>query len=98
MIAKSDRHRTRVGKRNQITIPAAMLRQLGVAPGQQVEMWVDEEARIRVEKAEDAIDKALGLLYTEGLPHLTDAQLREAIREASQNVATQRYLRSLADA
>ena len=98
MAVVGGRHVTRIGKRNQVTIPAAMLRKLGLAPGERVEITVDEAGRLEVAPVEDPVEKALGFLAPAGLPHLTDDELREAIREAAQDEATRRYLRTLPDA
>jgi AbrB family looped-hinge helix DNA binding protein len=92
------RHVTRIGKRNQVTIPAAMLRELGLAPGERVEVSIDEEGRLAVERVEDPVRRALGFLASARLPHLTDDELGEAVREAVQDAATRRYLRTVPDA
>ena len=83
-----------MGKRNQITIPAAMLRELGVAPGEQVEISV-AEGSIAVTKAEDPVDRALGFLASPERARLSDDQLRDAIAAAAHDAATTRYLRTL---
>ena len=83
-----------MGKRNQVTIPVEMLRQLGVQPGESVSLTLTEDKMIRVEKAEDPIAHALGLLHRPGMKPLSDEELEEAIREAQAERATERYLRS----
>ncbi len=96
MIAKSTTRRTRIGKRNQVTIPAEMLRALGVKPGETVTISLRDGVAIQVAKAEDPIAHALGLLHRPGMKVLTDRQLKKAISEAASAAATERYLRSLA--
>lgn len=91
------RHRTKVGKRNQVTIPASMLRELGVAPGQSVELEVVGR-QVVVRNAMDAIDRAYGILKRMGVQPLTVVTLDDAIREARelrQERATARYERML---
>jgi len=74
-------HWTKVGKRNQITIPASMLRELGVAPGQAVEVRCIDR-KLQITSARQAIAHAHGLLRRLGAPALSDEELQDAIREA----------------
>lgn len=88
------RHRTRVGKRNQVTIPAAVLRRMGLRPGDLVEIRDDEDG-VSVVKAEDPISRFMGVLWRPDLPVLPDDELEAEIRRASEEGATARYMRSL---
>jgi AbrB family looped-hinge helix DNA binding protein len=75
------RHRTKVGKRNQVTIPASMLRELGVGPGQSVELEMVGR-QVVVRNAMDAIDRAYGILKRMGVQPLTGDELTTIEREA----------------
>ncbi len=90
------RHVTRIGKRNQVTIPARFLKDLGLAPGQAVEV-AESEGEIQIRKAEDAIDRAYGFLYDPDRPPLSDAGLKALIKKARAEHAEEaaaRYLRT----
>lgn len=99
MIRKAS-HVTRVGKRNQVTIPAAMLRSLGVSPGEEVEVRLGDEGDIHVSRADDAWAEFAGCLERPGQPVYTDDELMALMKQARQEIAdaaAQRYLRSLND-
>lgn len=85
--------RTRVGKRNQVTIPAAMLRHLGVAPGESVEV-VEAGDSITIRKADDVLSRAAGMLYRPGAAPLTVEEMNELIRKGMDEAAMRRYRRS----
>jgi len=101
---REGRHVTRINKRNQVTIPAEMLRDLGLAPGDEVEME-ESDGKLAVRKADrpagtvgefrNAIERASGLLWRPRNPTRSDEELEEAIRVASDEGATERYRRSL---
>lgn len=95
MIAKNRPHRTRVGKRNQVTIPVEMLRSLGVGPGDSVNVVLRDGGEIWIQKGIDPVEHALGLLHRIGMTSVSDDELEDAIREADMEQATARYLRSL---
>ena len=76
------KHVTRIGKRNQVTIPAAMLRKLGLAPGEQVEITVDEDRQLAVKKAEDPFERLRQFRESLGLPAASNEQLVETVHEA----------------
>lgn len=95
MIAKQPTRRTRIGKRNQVTLPAEMLRVLGLRPGEAVTLSLREGTAIEVAKAADPVAHAFGLLHRPGQKTLSEEELNEAIREAASTAATERYLRSL---
>ncbi len=80
MIRKAS-HVTRVGKRNQVTIPAAMLRALGVAPGDRVEVSGDDGV-LSLRKAEDPFERLRRLRVRAGVPELSDEEIALAITEA----------------
>lgn len=89
-----NRHRTRIGKRNQVTIPAATLRRLGVGPGDHIDI-VDEDGTVRIEPLNDWIKRTAGMLRYPGMPVLSDEQLDLEIERAREEAATARYRRSL---
>ena len=82
MIAKPGPHRTRVGKRNQVTIPAAMLRELGVSPGQQVEISIDGEEGLRVTAVDDPLEKLRRFRQGLALAPVSTAEIVEMVHEA----------------
>jgi len=73
-------HVTRVGKRNQVTIPAAMLRALGVAPGDQVEVTGDDGV-LSLRKAEDPFERLRQIAKEAGAPRLSNDEIVVAVRE-----------------
>lgn len=89
------RHVTRVGKRNQVTIPVAMLRALGLGPGDRVELTFDC-GEVRVKKAEDPVARAYGLLKRPGEPARPIEELEALIAEANRERAERAYERDLA--
>jgi AbrB family looped-hinge helix DNA binding protein len=104
-VIEQRRHVTRINKRNQVTIPAEMLRDLGLEPGDEVEveeaggkLAVTKLSRPAKTKQEylDAIERASGSLWRPNNPVLSDEELEEAIRVASEEGATERYRRSFA--
>ena len=94
-VKTTTRRVTRVGKRNQVTIPAAMLRALGVSPGDRVELAFDC-GEIRLKKAEDPIARAYGLLKRPGQRALSIEELEALIAEANRERGEQAYERDLA--
>ncbi|MCZ2109933.1 MAG: AbrB/MazE/SpoVT family DNA-binding domain-containing protein [Dehalococcoidia bacterium] len=86
-------HITRIGKRNQVTIPAAMLRKLGLESGECVGVAVEDD-RLVIERAENPVKRVSGMLYRAEGPHLSDEELREAIREATAQAAAEKHARS----
>lgn len=89
---RQQRHYRKVSKRGQVTIPALLLREFGLGPGEIVEFRFEDGA-VRIRKA-DPVRNAYGILHRPGMPRLTDKELKEAVREASSEAATARYLRS----
>lgn len=85
--------RTRVGKRNQVTIPAEMLRHLGVAPGEDVEV-VEGDGSVTIRKADDPIARAYGMLHRPGEKPMDIEEINEIIRSGAEEVALRRYLRT----
>ncbi len=71
-----------------------MLRQLGVKPGDAVEITADQD-HLSVSKADDPISKFIGILWRPDLPVLSDEELEAEIKRASEEGATRRYLRTL---
>lgn len=86
---------TRVGKRNQVTIPAAMLRALDATPGTYIEVAM-QEGGIHLTKAVDPVDRSYGLLRRPGAPPLSIVELEQAIQESHRERAERAYQRDLA--
>ncbi len=77
---------TRVGKRNQVTIPAAMLRALGVAPGDRVEVS-GEDGVLSLRKAEDPFERLRQIAAEAGAPRLSDDEIVAAVAQARLDMA-----------
>ncbi|MGI8925819.1 MAG: AbrB/MazE/SpoVT family DNA-binding domain-containing protein [Tepidiformaceae bacterium] len=92
MIPNVRRHITRVGKRNQVTIPASMLRALCVSPGEHVLLRM-ADGNLALEKAEDPLRRLSGMFHVPGAPMLTAEDERHAARERARK-AEERDLRS----
>lgn len=73
---RTNRHITRVVRRNQVTIPAQMLRELGLGPGESVQVE-RTGSRIAIEKVPDPVEHAYGLLKQEGDQPRSDADCSE---------------------
>lgn len=89
MIAKRHSRITRVGKRNQVTIPAALLRELGVEPGDQVEVALKDDGAIGITRAMDPFERLRELREKFKRDHpsvpqgpFSDDEIEEMIREA----------------
>ena len=88
MIAKNHPHLTRIGKRNQVTIPVALLRELGVEPGDLVQVALDDGG-IGITRAKDPFERLRELRETFKRNHpslppspATDEEFATVIREA----------------
>lgn len=84
---------TRIGKRNQVTIPAEMLRKLGLEPGERVGVAVEDDHLV-IERAENPVKRVSGMLYRPEGPHLSDEELHQAIRDATARAAAEKHARS----
>ena len=89
MIVRTRSRVTRVGKRNQVTIPAALLRELGVEPGDQVEVALKDDGAIGITKAVDPFERLRELRETLRRNHpclppgpANDEEFAAMIREA----------------
>ena len=69
-----------------------MLRRLGVAPGESVEV-VDDGDAITIRKADDALSRAAGMFYRPGVPPLTIEEMNELIRKGYDERAKNRLSR-----
>lgn len=58
---RGKRHTTRIGKRNQVTIPAQMLRDLGLGPGDRVDV-TEVAGALSIAPGADAVAEAFGML------------------------------------
>lgn len=65
-----------VSRKNQVTIPAAVLREAGIAPGEQVDIRASRAGHIEVVRTQDAIDQYAGIVGAETYPPGYLAQLR----------------------
>jgi AbrB family looped-hinge helix DNA binding protein len=92
------RQTSRIGKRNQVTIPADVLRALGVGPGDTVEVEVrranSDRREMTDEEAAAAVEGAFGALWRPGMPVLEIDELEEVIAQAAEDAAIARCRRS----
>jgi hypothetical protein len=73
-----------------------MLRALGVAPGDRVEV-TGEDGVLSLKKAEDPVERAYGLLRRPGTTPATIEEMNESAGTAEEEDATKRYVRTLRD-
>ncbi len=98
MIAKKLRHRTKVGKRNQVTIPAEILRALGVKPGAEIQIDLATDGSVTMSKALDPFAELARLRNSLDYPRLSPEEFELAIEEGQRlraQLATEKYERSL---
>lgn len=88
-------HITRIGKRNQVTIPAEMLRKLGLAPGDRVGVVLEDDT-ILVEKSPDPFEALARFRAELALGPFSNDEIEEMIAEAREERAD-RLLHELAD-
>ncbi len=70
-------YQSRMTSKGQVTVPAALRKELGLQPGDRVE-FVQENGTIRVRKAESIVMKLAGSVKTPpGQEHWTSDQIRE---------------------
>jgi len=93
-MATSRRYVTRVNKRNQVTIPAELLGELGIGPGDEVEIGCLDSG-LRLRPAKSPVDALFGLFHDPARRPMSDEELEAAIKEAREEAATRRYVRSL---
>ncbi|MBE7519882.1 MAG: AbrB/MazE/SpoVT family DNA-binding domain-containing protein [Thermoflexaceae bacterium] len=79
---KKARHVTRVGKRNQVTIPAAMLHDVGLESGEQVEVRLGDDGEIHLSRPVDPWARFVGCLSRPGQKAYSDEELVELVKEA----------------
>lgn len=72
--------RLQIGPDNALILPDEAMRQLDIAPGDEVDV-ASENGAVVVRKAEDAVARARRLLLADRKP-LSDEELDEAIDEA----------------
>ncbi|MEX0784480.1 MAG: AbrB/MazE/SpoVT family DNA-binding domain-containing protein [Dehalococcoidia bacterium] len=91
------RHRTRIGKRNQVTIPAATLRRMGLKPGDRVDIVEEADGVVRIETVRQWVERTAGMLHRAGTPALSIEELEAEIKRARTEAATASHLRFLAE-
>jgi bifunctional DNA-binding transcriptional regulator/antitoxin component of YhaV-PrlF toxin-antitoxin module len=72
---------SKVSGKHQVTIPVRVLREAGLAPGDQVLIRAAGQGRIEVERAEDLIDRYAGSLPAGTYPPGHLQQLRDEWRQ-----------------
>ena len=83
-------HTTRIGKRNQVTIPAEILRKLDLAPGDRVGIAMKDDA-IVVEKSLDPFEALEKFRENLALGPFSNEEIDELIAEARQERAERLY-------
>ena len=86
-------HTTRIGKRNQVTIPAEILRKLDLAPGDRVGIAMKDDA-IVVEKSLDPFEALEKFREELALGPMSTEEIVEMIHDAREERAN-RLLRQL---
>ena len=92
---------TNMTSKGQVTIPVTIRRSLGLNAGESVRFKVDNNSQVIIEKND--WKKGLNKLHQEVAAHLkennikplSDEELDNAINEAAEQAATERYKRSL---
>jgi bifunctional DNA-binding transcriptional regulator/antitoxin component of YhaV-PrlF toxin-antitoxin module len=72
---------SKVSRKHQLTLPVRVLKDAGLAAGDEVVIRVVGRGRIEVERAEDVIDRYAGSLPAGTYPHGHLDQLRDEWRE-----------------
>jgi len=89
------RGRSKITRKGQITIPAAIRHAGGFDEGDEVELSYDEETgQVTMEEPRSVARRTAGILWRPDLPVLSDEQLKRAIEEAAQAAAIERDERS----
>ena len=65
-----------VSRKNQVTIPAAVLREAGIAAGEHVDIRATGSGHIELVRLEDAIERYAGIVGAETYPPGYLAELR----------------------
>ena len=85
------RGRTRITRKGQITIPAAIREALGLREGDSVELTLDERGTaVTLMAPRSIVESTRGILRRDGQPSLTDRELKRAIQEAAHEAAIAR--------
>ena len=75
------RHVTRINKRNQVTIPAAMLRDLGLGPGDDVEVE-ERDGTVALSKPVGARERWAAIVRAKNMPRFSNEELVQLVAEA----------------
>lgn len=98
MIAKQPARRTRIGKRNQVTIPADVLRALDLEPGAEVQIELKADGTAVLSKPADPFVELARLREEFKGRRLASGELQLAIDEAKEErsrLAGEAYERTL---
>lgn len=68
---------TKLSRKNQITIPVAVLREAGLAPGDQLNVRAAGKGRVEIERPVDAIERYAGSFKPGYPPGYLDALRNE---------------------
>lgn len=74
-------HTTRIGKRNTVTIPASMLRSLGLKPGDPV-VVEEQDGKINLAGLWAELERVRKEAWPDGPPQYTDEEIVELVRES----------------
>ena len=95
MIGMVVRGRSKITRKGQVTIPAAIRAAGDFNEGDEVSMSYDEVTRqVTLEEPKSFVERTAGILRRPGMPELSDEELKQAIEEAAQDVAIERDERS----
>lgn len=88
------RGRSKITRKGQITIPAAIREAGGFSEGDEVDISYDEQTRqVTVEEPRSIVERTAGIFWRPDMPSLTIEELEQAIEEAAQQAALERYER-----
>jgi AbrB family looped-hinge helix DNA binding protein len=89
------RGRTRITRKGQVTIPAAIRAALGLREGDPIEMTYDEAGSlVTLGAPASVVRRTAGMLKRDGQPQLTIQDMKRAGREAAEHAAQERDERS----
>jgi AbrB family looped-hinge helix DNA binding protein len=86
---------SKITRKGQVTIPAAIREASGFSEGDEVDFSYDEATgQVTMEERHSFVDRTAGILWRPGMPGLSDEDLKQAVEDAAQAAAIERDERS----